>query len=160
METIDVRNDIINWLVTHGGDDIGTRMTDSGDGELYLISEVQLRVNQVFIGPSFDEFYDHSEPEARPVQVGVLVEHNLNLTDKQCLAIEFFESTLPSQITCEVGSSINDDLWLIRNFENSQSELNTLDEAMTELVGAAKTMYKKFGHMPNAPLIKLRETSH
>jgi len=89
----------------------------------------------------------------------VLVEHNINLTNERCLAIELFESTPPSQITCEAGSSINDDLWLIRNFENSQSELDTLDHAMTELVGVDKTMNKQFGHMPNASLLKLRETS-
>ncbi len=159
METINVQNEIINWLVTHGGDDNGTKMTDFGDGESYPFSEVQLRANQVFIGPCFDEEYENLASTDRHVQVGVLVEHNLNLTDEQYLALELFELTLPRQIKCEVGSSINDDLWLIRNFENSQSEIDTLDEAMTELVGATKAMYKQFGHMPNAPQIKLRETS-
>jgi hypothetical protein len=159
METTNVRNDIINWLVAHGGTDNGTTVMDFGGDEFGDMSQVLLRASQVFIGPCFDEEYKNLASTDRPVQVGVLVEHNLNLTDEQYLAIDLFESTLPSQITCEVGNSINDDLWLIRNFENSQSEVDTLDAAMTELVGAVKTMYKQFGHMPNAPLIKLRETS-
>jgi len=154
MDTINVRNEIIEWLVTHGGTDNGTTVMDFGE-----MSQVQLRASQVFIGPCFDEEYETLASTERPVQVGVLVEHSLNLTDEQYLAIELFELTLSSWIRCEVGSSINDDLWLIRNFQNSQTELDTLDQAMTELVGAAKTMYKQFGHMPNAPLIKLRETS-
>ncbi len=159
MDTINVRNDIINWLVAHGGTDNGTTVMGFGSDDSWDMSQVLLRASQVFIGPCFDEEYENLASTERPVQVGVLVENNLNLTDEQYLAIESFELTLPSWIRCEVGRSINDDLWLIRNFENSQSEINTLDEAMTELVGAAKTMYKQFGHMPNAPLIKLRETS-
>gem|GEM_PF-2120811 len=46
-----------------------------------------------------------------------------------------------------------------RWIQNFQSEFGTLDQAMTELVGTAKTTSKQFGHMPNAPPIKLCETS-
>jgi len=78
MDTINVRNEIIEWLVTHGGTDNGTTVMDFGE-----MSQVQLRASQVFIGPCFDEEYETLASTERPVQVGVLVEHSLNLTDEQ-----------------------------------------------------------------------------
>lgn len=159
MTEINIRQSIIDWLVANGGDNNGTKMQDFGFGEFYPFSELQLGTSQVFIGPVFDEIYDHLEPEQRPIQVGVLVEHNLILTDEQYLAIELFELSLPKPIRCEVGYSLNDDLWLIRDFENTRFEIDTLDKSMTELVGVSKKLYQKFGHLPNAPLIKLREVA-
>ena len=153
---------VINWFTDRGGKSIGDRAPSYHRDENYEgfveiehsgNHEVQYRGLQIFIN---EDVFDNDETV---VVLQYLLEHGRNDDDDDTSledAVNKLEPLLPIDAELEIGCSIGTDVFLIREIDNDDLDLEKLDKILTPLTKFAEFAMTKISILHTAPEFKLK----
>ena len=145
---------VINWFTDRGGKYIGgddfVEIEDSGN------KEVQYRGLQIFINELL--FTNHKTV----VVLQYLLEHGRNDDDDDTSledAVNELEPLLPEDAELEISYSIGTDIFLLRELDNDELDVEKLDNILTPLTQFAEFAVTKVSMLHLAPEFKLKTDS-
>lgn len=152
---------VIDWFTDRGGKYIGDSAPsyyrdESYEGVVEIEHsgnhEVQYRGLQIFIN---EDLFDNDETV---VVLQYLLEHGRNDDDDTSLedAVNELEALLPEGAKFEIGCSIGTDVFLIREIDNDELDVEKLDKILTSLTKFAEFAMTKVSILHAAPEFKLK----
>jgi len=142
---------VINWFTDRGGKYIGgddfVEIENSGN------QEVQYRGLQIFIN---EHLFDNDETV---VVLQYLLEHGRNDDDNDISledAISELEPLLPEDAELEISYPIGTDIFLLRELDNDELDVEKLDKILTPLTKFAEFAMTKVSMLHLAPEFKLK----
>ena len=154
---------VINWFTDrggkYGGDSSPSYYRDENYEGFVEIEhsgnhEVQYRGLQIFIN---EDVFDNDETV---VVLQYLLEHGRNDDDDDTSledAVNELEPLLPEGAEFEIGSSIGTDVFLIREIDNDELDVEKLDKILTPLTKFAEFAMTKVSILHIAPEFQLKK---